>query len=201
MKKISIFIYCLFLSLTQAYADEQKLFVQLNANFHELNNDELNSSSTTDSKCYNCHLFDKKLDSLSEWLTPQTHANTEIQNLDTSNGEPDSFSRACLMCHDGNEASLVINAPISPCGIRKNVSVSMGKENHPIFMEYTYDDEINNPESVLRGEWEGAVIVADILRDGKVVCISCHVPHKKKNGSFIRTSNRNSGLCRGCHNK
>lgn len=34
-----------------------------------------------------------------------------------------------------------------------------------------------------------------------VECASCHDPHNTTNGTFLRTSNANSGLCLACHTK
>jgi hypothetical protein len=56
--------------------------------------------------------------------------------------------------------------------------------------------------------WLGATTVGDLLRNDRVECGSCHDPH---NGglvqgtatevNFLRISNANSDLCKGCHNK
>lgn len=200
MKNIFIYLSCFLLLNIDILADNKDLFIQENANFHTIDIEELKGSKT-DGKCFNCHLFDKKLDSLSKWLTPQTSLDAEIKNLNTNNGDPDQFSRACLMCHDGSEASLVINAPISPCGIRQNVSVIMGAENHPVFIDYSHKKDLHDVSFTLKGEWQDANIVEDILRDNKVVCVSCHVPHRKKGKNHLRTSTKKSKLCLGCHNK
>lgn len=200
MKILSIFIYCLILSFSSLLANEKESFVQKNADFHTINIEQLKDNKTS-GKCFSCHLFDKKLDSVSQWLTPQKSLDAEIQNLDTSNGDPDQFSRTCLMCHDGNEASLVLNAPLSPCGLKSLVPISPNGANHPVFVKYPNKRDYHNPSSTLNGIWNEATQVSDLLRDEKVVCISCHIPHHSKEIGFLRTSMRGSGLCMGCHKK
>lgn len=105
------------------------------------------------------------------------------------------------MCHDGSEASLVLNAPISPCGIKGVVSIGMDGGNHPVFMEYVQKKDLHRLSSTLKGDWKDANQVSDLLRDGKIVCISCHIPHHNKESGFLRTSKKDSRLCLGCHNK
>lgn len=200
MKNIFVFICCLFLFCTHIFADNKELFIQNHEDFHNYDVGKTTNNKSI-GKCYSCHLFDTQSSSLSKWTTPQS-IDAKLQNVNTNNGEPDEFSRACLMCHDGSEASLVLFAPVSPCGIIKDATVSMaGKSSHPIFVNYSNRDDLHNVSSSLKGEWEDAEVVSDILRDNKVVCISCHIPHRKENGSFLRTSTRNSQLCNGCHNK
>lgn len=200
MKYIVHLMFFLLLTATVIDADTKSSFVESASEFHNLDVELLQKDKTL-STCMNCHLFDKKLQSLSNWLTPRDSIDATVQNFDYDNGEPDPFSKACLMCHDGNTASLVLNAPISPCGLKGNKTVSMDGQNHPVFMKYEYKKDLNSPSSSLNGKWKDAKTVNDLLRDEKVVCISCHIPHHKKNEAFIRTSTKGSGLCLGCHNK
>ncbi|MCC6502851.1 MAG: hypothetical protein IT362_06930, partial [Deltaproteobacteria bacterium] len=76
----------------------------------------------------------------------------------------------------------------------------------------------------VKGYVDATATIADLLRDGKVECSSCHDPHfnnksfnevdytyeadtalqePENNGLFLRRvgGNSGSGLCRTCHNK
>jgi len=196
MKYIISMLTILLINYTTLNADESSSFIDATAEFHEMDIDE-ESISKMSGACLNCHLLDKQRKSPSKWLTPQKSIRGSVENLDSRRGEPDTFSKACLMCHDGSAASLVLNAPISPCGLMCNVD----GRSHPVFMRYDSNKGLNNPSSTLQGKWKDAKVVSDLLRDGKVVCISCHVPHHTKFESFLKTSMKNSGLCLGCHNK
>lgn len=197
MKDIVIFIAVLLLSSSNMLADSSD-FVELNAEFHTLTTDSINKNNNL---CISCHLLEDSTNPDTAWLRPQETINTTVKNLDNSDGEPDSFSKACLSCHDGNEASLVLNAPISPCGIKSLASVSPNGANHPVFMTYTNKQGLHHSSSTLNGVWKEAKQVSDLLRDDKVVCISCHTPHHAKGTGYLKSSMRGSGLCMGCHEK
>ena len=181
-------------------AETATLFVESTSEFHKLDADILKKEKKS-ATCIHCHLLDDKNNPNVKWLYPQENIPGKIINIETDNGEPDSFSKACLMCHDGNEASLVLNAPLSPCGLKNLAPISPNGANHPVFMEYTDKESLHSHSSVLSGDWNDANQVSDLLRDEKVVCISCHLPHHSKERGYLRTSMRGSKLCMGCHDK
>jgi predicted CXXCH cytochrome family protein len=200
MKYIITLITILLINITSVSAEVASSFVDATSEFHKLDADLLKKDKNSD-LCINCHILDNMTDSNSGWLRPKESIKGEVINIDNSKGEPDSFSKACLMCHDGNMASLVLNAPLSPCGLKSLVPVGPNGANHPVFMQYAHKPDLQNPSSTLNGNWNDAAKVSDLLRDEKLVCISCHIPHHSKERGFLRTSMRGSGLCMGCHIK
>lgn len=171
--------------------------------FHKLNA-ELNTS-VDNPVCMQCHIQEMKttdVSGLTAWEKPRK-IDIPIANIDESGGKADSFSTACLSCHDGNIGSMVMNAPLSPCGLKSKMPVSDKGANHPVFIPYSkaVEGELHPRHSPLKGEWVKAKEVNDLLRDDKVVCVSCHVPHHSSDSGYLRTSQKNSALCLGCHNK
>ena len=185
---------------TNINAETKSTFIESATNFHKLDVD-IYKKDKNNIECIHCHLLDDISNSDAKWFQPKNSIDGTIENFDDVNGNPDSFSKACLLCHDGSEASLVINAPISPCGIKSTVSVGQNGENHPVFIEYTNKQDLHDFSSSLNGAWNGATQVSDLLREKKVVCISCHLPHHSKRRGYLRTSMNGSRLCIGCHKK
>lgn len=200
MKYIIILVVALFINTTTITAETGTSLFEMTSEFHKLDVDILKKDKKSD-LCINCHILDDITDANSGWLRPKESIKGKIVNIDDSKGEPDSFSKACLMCHDGNMASLVLNAPLSPCGLRSLAPVGANGANHPVFMQYAHKPDLQNPSSILKGNWNNATKVSDLLRDEKLVCISCHIPHHTKERGFLRISMRGSGLCMGCHIK
>lgn len=200
MKYIITLITILLINTTNAGAEDASAFVESISEFHKIDADLLKKDKKSDS-CINCHILDNMTEANDGWLRPKKSIRGEIINIDDSKGEPDSFSKACLMCHDGNMASLVLNAPISPCGLKSLVPVGPNGANHPVFMQYPHKPDLQNQSSALNGNWNDASKVSDLLRDEKLVCISCHIPHHSKERGFLRISMRGSALCMGCHIK
>lgn len=180
----------------------EPVVLQEGAAFHKMKIDP--NASKDDPACMQCHVHTMKTDPASDparWSKPR-EIDVAIADMDESGGKADPFSIGCLSCHDGNIGSVVMNAPISPCGLKSKAPVTDKGKNHPVFMPYDGSrKELHPPHSVLKGEWEGAKRVNDLLRDEKVVCMSCHVPHHSSESGYLRTSQKNSALCIGCHNK
>lgn len=103
-----------------------------------------------------------------------------------------SSSMVCLSCHDG------ANAPNITFG-KSGVGTSV--HSHPVFNIYKQDAKYLKPfNSPLIG-WEGRKhFVYDLIKEynGRIQCASCHDPHSP-NPLFLRTRNKGSRLCRGCH--
>jgi len=88
------------------------------------------------------------------------------------------------------------------------------RNDHPVGVMYKGDDP-NPPASlvatntalptgfVIAGDKDGnpGPTVGDLLRNGKVECVSCHDPHLGQNPTFLRLPNDNSALCTTCHAK
>ena len=169
--------------------------------FHRLNPDAFSAEKTA--LCLSCHIVENDFSTsdTAKWLRPKSTIDGEVHNIDESRGTPDAFSKACLICHDGSTASLALNAPLSPCGLKNDRPVSNRGENHPVFMEYREKPDLQGRYTLLNGQWEKAEIVGDLLRNEKIVCISCHLPHHNSGTGYLRTSMRGSALCLGCHKK
>lgn len=87
--------------------------------------------------------------------------------------------------------------------------------DHPVSIPYddtkaSLRDELDALPQVDGLAWVGATTVGDLLRgtDNTVECGSCHDPHMgyaeqgvDKQVNFLRYTNKNSGLCFGCHAK
>lgn len=124
-----------------------------------------------------------------------------------------SFTLACLTCHDGNTAK---EAPVkvivcdcnataegsSPQPPLSHPFMSGSMKSHPVLIDYPGPRKgFRAPSEPLNGEWKKAKTVGDLLRDGKIVCISCHLPHYPEKNGHLRTTMHNSALCYGCHPK
>jgi len=147
--------------------------------------------------------------------------------IDSSPAGP---SLACLSCHDGTSA---INSVYNPPGDVPGPSyilmvgqttpgpfsmpdgpANIGTDltnDHPISIVYTVGNASLRPttatlngEWIIKGEKKTGATVADLLRDGKVECVSCHDPHVDEAEGFplfLRTTTDASNLCLGCHDK
>lgn len=123
------------------------------------------------------------------------------QEIKQDSEEPDALSLACINCHDGNTAN---EAPISLSNSHspiENRCYTIMK-NHPVLLKYPDGKkDLRSIWDSLPGKWSGAAVINDLLRNGKIVCVSCHVPHHTRKTGYLRTLNRDSSLCFGCHKK
>ncbi|QOY52096.1 cytochrome c3 family protein [Candidatus Sulfurimonas baltica] len=141
-----------------------------------------------------------------------------------TNAQPTDATLACLGCHDGISAmNSVINAPGSGAGGSNTTGIliggtlqlprSMGNldtnsiggqglltDDHPMSIVYTPGKA--NLKALNSGltDFVGATQISELLRGGKVHCVSCHDPHTARS-RYLRNENTNSALCLGCHNK
>ena len=80
------------------------------------------------------------------------------------------------------------------------------RNDHPIGVAYTEGVASLRPITTDLGslgwptEYQGKTI-ENLLRGGKVECVSCHDPHLGENPTFLRLPNNNSALCLTCHDK
>ncbi|MBK3332775.1 hypothetical protein GWK41_06805 [Persephonella atlantica] len=101
-------------------------------------------------------------------------------------------SMVCLSCHDG------ANAPNITFG---KSSTGTSVHSHPVFVIYRKDRKYLRPYNSPLIGWEGKKhFVYDLIKDynGRLQCASCHDPHTT-NPLFLRSKNRGSKLCTGCH--
>lgn len=151
---------------------------------------------------------------------------------------PASPSLACLSCHDGvSSIDSIVNAPgsgLNAVAGTKNIvsgltttyggniggapgTATTGNPNlsndHPVSIIYDATKAglratTTTLTDITTTAWVGATTIANLLRNTRVECGSCHDPHNGGNtqGSatevnFLRHSNQASKLCIGCHNK
>ncbi|MCW8895627.1 MAG: hypothetical protein OQK48_06450 [Sulfurimonas sp.] len=154
--------------------------------------------------------------------TSESTSGTTIANTSTD-AVPSGSSMACLSCHDGVSAmNSVINAPGSGnynalgsyIGTNPPLSTTMPEvayksiglngdltDDHPISIEYIPGKASLKPLNEPLTDFFGAVLVSDLLKDGKVQCTSCHDPHETPYNTYLRNGNTGSSLCIGCHDK
>jgi len=139
-----------------------------------------------------------------------------------TDAQPTDAALACLSCHDGVSAmNSVINAPgsgrISSTGVligsnppspepMTNLVKAMGyngdmTDDHPISIVYNEGRAGLRPKTTPLVDFFGATTVGNLLRNGKVQCVSCHDPHGTGWSMYLRNGNTGSTLCLGCHNK
>jgi len=119
-------------------------------------------------------------------LQQSGHAGSEMASDQTISGI-DALSLECMGCH---------NMQSDATGVRVGgdniVRHNSGGANHPIGIPYPlysstreYRDKSLLPKEI----W---------LPKGKLSCVSCHSPYKKKHGQLVMPNNRSS-LCIQCH--
>lgn len=92
----------------------------------------------------------------------------------TINEVPDGLV-VCSSCHDGSSGSHALT----------------GKGSHPVGMRYLFRAGYRSIQEI---ESRGAYV-----QEGRVVCISCHDPHKTDEKFLLRIKNIGSMLCFACH--
>ncbi len=136
---------------------------------------------------------------------------------------PTGATLACLSCHDGISAmNSVVNAPGSggynpngtyigntnanPKDMPNAEEIAIGlygdlTNDHPVSITYVEGVAGLKPKNTPITGWNNATTINDLLRDGKVQCVSCHDPHDPTYGRYLRYSNSGSQLCKTCHDK
>ena len=121
-------------------------------------------------------------------------------------------SRLCMSCHDG---TIAIDSALSGSTVFVSGRLLVGDDrglggggilssDHPIGFDYpavaTADAEINDAGTT----YAGATIGDFLFTDGAneiMTCATCHDVHDDTNGYFLLSSNADSALCLGCHDK
>lgn len=137
---------------------------------------------------------------------------------------PSSVSLACLSCHDGATGfSSLLNKPGTgsgaPTGWTFNTgsdlsgagaNVKLGSDlsnDHPVSIIYKTSAGAGGDTAFTSATTSGTKVTVGTLplynsvASPTVECGSCHNPHDKINGSFLRISNAASALCLTCHVK
>lgn len=123
---------------------------------------------------------------------------------------PFTLSKACFSCHDGLQAPDIKFDKVEEKGVYPLPSGTtlIGQDMmdrthayHPVSLIYTEGKANLKPTGEMLSGWQGANTVADLLRNGKVECVSCHDPHAGDKPAFLRRHNIKSSLCYGCHSK
>ncbi len=73
--------------------------------------------------------------------------------------------------------------------------------DHPVSIPYIAGRAGLRNTNTFLTDFFGATTISDLLRDGKVQCVSCHDPHGTGKARMLRTDNSRSALCLGCHDK
>ena len=128
--------------------------------------------------------------------------------------EPDVMVRVCLTCHDGvNAPNISLYSESAPQKFNINTASPSNEpmpqdalvHSHPVGKTYAPFSPSGSkaslrPETYILRGWSGAKTIHDLVSEGTIRCTSCHDPHTT-NSLFLRTSNRGSALCKGCHDK
>ncbi|WP_457592910.1 cytochrome c3 family protein [Hydrogenimonas sp.] len=140
-----------------------------------------------------------------------------------TDASPSGASLACLSCHDGVSAiNSVVNAPGSggynpsgsyigqadytPKDMPNSPEIAIGfggdlTNDHPVSITYVEGVASLKPKDTAITGWNRASTINDLLRNGKVQCVSCHDPHYPNNGRYLRTTATGSNVCKTCHEK
>jgi len=157
-----------------------------------------NATNIDDPYCRQCHpvSFEDNHTANPVSINIYTHGNI----VTTTTVDP--YSLACLTCHNGNDAqNAPVKLPVCNCDSAEQKAISSTIKSHPVFNAYPNGKkEFRFSGDPLPGVWNDAQTVNDLLREGKVVCISCHIPHFKETG-YLRAPMKGSMLCFGCHKK
>jgi len=181
--------------------------------------------------CKPCHTPIKKTVAVSKaplWNHKLKHTVFEMYTSLTLDGyteQPSGSTAMCLSCHDGTLA--IENQQGNTNEVlfeNSNKNFHNLKNHHPVSLDYNSsmavkDSKLHDPSTAPSGL--GGTIEQDLLKDGRVECISCHDVHisrntegcigcHKLNGTIIGPatkslslwkSNDGSSLCFTCHKK
>jgi predicted CXXCH cytochrome family protein len=113
---------------------------------------------------------------------------------DQQGGDIDSFSKDCVSCHDGLQASDVTVTYRNNPGSSRTGGHFNGSD-HPIGMDYASYASLGRrykPVTMLNPKM--------LLVNGKVGCLTCHNPLNPEKSHLVM-SDRRSALCLTCHDK
>ena len=182
--------------------------------------------NTTKSTCGICHTMHGSTDnSVPLWghqtttatFTPYTSPTMDAQAASTLSGA----SRACLSCHDGtvainNYGGMIQGGQVEMIDPAYLIGTDLSND-HPVGITYdtalaTKDGFLQNPETTLvtGPDFTGTKTISqEMLRGGKLECVTCHDIHKERGASknsgimliMSGSSYAGSKLCLTCHIK
>ncbi len=160
--------------------------------------------------CIWCHTPHTELSSVPIWnkeAKPAVYSTygTSMAGV-TEDTSPNTLSKVCLSCHDGTQAyNLNIDekawqkSNLTHSQIIQSVDeIGNTRNHHTVSIAYNERSRHLKPRGATLSGWKGAGIIADLLRNGRVECSSCHDPHVSDNQFFLRHNDR-STFCYGCH--
>jgi len=135
--------------------------------------------------------------------TAATFTFYDSSTMDSTTGEPDGTSKACLSCHDGTVALDSFGGATGSTTITGTALLGTDLSNdHPVSFIYdaalaTADGELTTPAG------DGSAVGDVPLFSGKVECSSCHDVHNNAgtSASLLVKDNAGSALCLTCHTK
>lgn len=177
--------------------------------------------ATTETQiCVFCHTpHGANLDQPPLWnrnLSTATYTPYTSPSLQSSPGQPTTYSKLCLSCHDGTIAIGSVRnmggAPTVVSGLEAAMppgSTLIGTNltnDHPI--SFVFDQALRSADQELAdpGTLLGPIKLYPGANPGvadSVQCTSCHDPHEGRIGKFLRKSpyGQSDNLCLTCHQK
>jgi predicted CXXCH cytochrome family protein len=123
---------------------------------------------------------------------------------------PGPSSMICLSCHDGSNASnkygfmskIIGGASLESFSYSGYASVARLKD-HPIGFKYQKSERSMVDLRTSSEQVTESFAVKDLLRQGRMECVSCHDVHNFRNEGekFLWTSDARSNFCFTCHRK
>lgn len=174
---------------------------------HDFSNQGWNTTGETCIVCHTPHNARPSASGSVLWNRPLSNAVYTLYNSPTTNhiaGQPDGSTKLCLSCHDGTVALDSFGTQTGSHFISGGAKVGTDlSSSHPV--SFVYDSALAAADRGLRDpsvapSGLGGTIAADLLRAGKLQCVSCHDVHNRySNPDLLIRSNSGSALCLTCH--
>jgi len=104
-------------------------------------------------------------------------------------------SPLCIECHTGYYTENYMYSDLClSCHINNKY---LENRSHPL-VEY---DMFKKGLHSTSNSFGNFYTIDEVLKNGKLECVTCHDPHNNQYGMFLRMSNEYSQLCMTCHNK
>ncbi len=122
--------------------------------------------------------------------------------LHATPGQPTGISKLCYSCHDGTVAIDSYGGQVGTWYLADSLGTNLNN-HHPLSFVYdsqlaVADGSLFDPDSHLTPL--GGTIAQDLLRGGRMECVSCHDVHNRYNNpGLLRIRNTYSALCLTCH--